>query len=494
MLNSTPQRKFSRNHGFSQAEVAQAATVVAQERPSKRLLINVTMGHRRLAMRQLLVSTLVGTLTMLSLYIAERVSPTLDQASLETWIIVTVAYIFLRGALSVWIFSHSPADMARSVVKRLLPLGLVLLTAAQWMWCINLFINDTFSVHVFILFAGLLGVSIAVMGMWPTIPIATVCYLATAWPPFFIRLYQVDWTTGPILLILVICVGLVLWSCVFLEVKQIKSILDGSDETDLLVDRLNTAIADQATANTLLNAMRKSATAELESRSIFFSSASHDFRQRLHAMKLLCRSALDESECQKLVNVPLNRLADAVEDVEHYITELLDFARIDGQNLNPNKGHVKLQPLFQQLDLTFEDVATAKGVNLSVRATEISLNTDPAMMQRILENLISNAIKFSSGGRVLVAARPRQGGVAIEIWDQGPGILPEAHAKIFTPFHQSSVGDTTLGGVGLGLAVVKRFIDCMQYEISVRSRVGSGTVMTVLIPAIDVLQSAKMEV
>ena len=87
-----------------------------------------------------------------------------------------------------------------------------------------------------------------------------------------------------------------------------------------------------------------------------------------------------------------------------------------------------------------------------------------------------------------MAARRRERAVAIEIWDQGPGILPDAQAAIFTPFYQSSVGHKGVGGVGLGLAVVKRFVDCMGYEIYVRSRVGHGTVMTVLVPADDVFE------
>ena len=108
-------------------------------------------------------------------------------------------------------------------------------------------------------------------------------------------------------------------------------------------------------------------------------------------------------------------------------------------------------------------------------------------MQRVLENLVSNAIKFSTNHRVLVAARRREGAVAIQIWDQGPGIVPEAQAAIFTPFYQSSVGRKGVEGVGLGLAVVKRFVDCLGYEIRVRSRVGRGTVMTVLVPENDVV-------
>ena len=489
MHESTTRRRFSQDHGFTQAEVAEAATMVASERRGRRLFLNVTMGHRRLAMRQVTVSSVVGAVTMLSLYLAERAVPTIDRMTLNTWALATLVNIVVRAAMNYWMFTHSPAEMANSIARRLVPLIVVLLTAAQWIWCINLFIGHVLSIHVVILFAGFLGVSVAVMGMWPTTPIATAIYLLTAWPPFFLGLYQADWAPLPILFIVGLSVALVLWACVFLEVHQVQSILNRSDEAALLLARLHETNVELKAANGLLDSMRQSARSELESRSMFFSSASHDFRQRLHAMKLLSRSAIDEaSSIPTKVNAPLNRLADAVEDVEHYITELLDFARFDGSSLIPCKSTVKLQQLFQQLDLNFEQVASANGVNLGFRTTGVVLHTDPAMMQRVLENLVSNAIKFSAGRRVLVAARRRERAVAIEIWDQGPGILPDAQAAIFTPFYQSSVGHKGVGGVGLGLAVVKRFVDCMGYEIHVRSRVGHGTVMTVLVPADDVFE------
>jgi signal transduction histidine kinase len=185
---------------------------------------------------------------------------------------------------------------------------------------------------------------------------------------------------------LALCVALVLWARVFLEVNQIQSILDRSDEVDLLMARLHQTNAELTVANTALDSMRQSARSELETRSMFFASASHDFRQRLHAMKLLSRAAIDDVlATQPAANTPLNRLSDAVADVERYVTELLDFAREDNTTLKPNKATVELQDIFQQLDLAFEDVAAANRVILQIRATGVVLRTDPAMLQRVLE-------------------------------------------------------------------------------------------------------------
>ena len=483
-------RRFSRNHSFSRDEVAGAVTTVAGERRGRRLFLNVTMGHRRLAMRQVTVSSTVGALTMLSLYLSELSVPTLDQSAFQVWTLATIANIAARAGLNYWVFANQPTEMAGSVARRLVPLVVIVLNAVQWLWCIFLFVGAGLNTQVLVLFAGLLGVSVAVMGMWPTTPVGAVIYLVTSWPPFFFRLYQAQWMPLHDVVAVAVSVGLVLWACVFLEVNQVRSILDRSDQADLLMARLQEMNAELKVANSTLDVMRQTSKDELESRSMFFSAASHDFRQRLHAMKLLSHAAIQEAgDSRRRVNGPLSRLSEAVEDVERYISELLDFARTEGGGLTPTLSTIELQTLFQQLDLNFEDVAAAEKVRLHVRPTELVLRTDAGMIQRVLENLLSNAIKFSSGRRVLLSARRRGGTVAIEVWDQGPGILPEAQAAIFAPFYQSDVDHRHAGGVGLGLAVVKRFVDCLGYEINVRSRMGRGTVMTVLVPQSAVSES-----
>jgi signal transduction histidine kinase len=124
-----------------------------------------------------------------------------------------------------------------------------------------------------------------------------------------------------------------------------------------------------------------------------------------------------------------------------------------------------------------------KGTNLRFRRSRITLNSDFSMLLRILENLVSNALKFTRGG-VLVCARRRGQFLAIEVWDQGPGIKPEAHQRIFDAFYQETEDGSAAGnGVGLGLAIVKRFANRLGYQVEVRSALGKGTVFRVLVPA-----------
>jgi signal transduction histidine kinase len=203
-------------------------------------------------------------------------------------------------------------------------------------------------------------------------------------------------------------------------------------------------------------------------------------------MNLLSNAALSAAGGDKTESPSLKRLVDSVEDVERYVTDVLDFARFDGHAIHADRKRVELQPLFQRLELNFEDIASEQGVTLLFRSTEIVLFSDPSMLLRILENLVSNAIKFTSG-RVIVAARRRADAVAVQVWDQGTGIAADDQQAIFTPFYRSTTAEMNQRGVGLGLAVVKRFADCLGYKILVRSHLGRGSVMTLLVPLIDVV-------
>jgi signal transduction histidine kinase len=487
--NEEAMRTATRSKGtrprFSEAEIAEAAELMASEHRGKRLLMSVTKGHRTLAMRHGTAAIVVGGLTVAALYVIELKSPSVDARSLDAWFVFCVASIVSRTAMYVWLFnSYSPAEVVKSTALRLVPLAIALISAAQWIWSIELFASDRAGAASFVLFAGLVGNSVAVAGMWPTAPLAVLAYLTATWATLFHRLYIASPEADAIIVASAACVGVVLWASSYLQVHQVKNILNRSDEVDLLLARLHRANGELTAANSTLDAMNSTATAELEHRSMFFTSASHDFRQRLHAMNLLANAALSSTGDEGSESAPLRRLADCIEDVEHYVTHVLDFARFDRSATHPVCQRLELQSLFQKLELNFEDIATERGVTLVIRSTDVVLYTDASMLQRILENLISNAIKFTRK-RVLVATRKRGSAIAIQVWDQGDGIAPEDQAAIFTPFYRSRTADRHHGGVGLGLAVVQRFAECLGCEIRLRSQMGRGTVMTLLLPGGD---------
>jgi signal transduction histidine kinase len=139
--------------------------------------------------------------------------------------------------------------------------------------------------------------------------------------------------------------------------------------------------------------------------------------------------------------------------------------------------------VLQRLLVHFESMAEGRQVELRIRPTTAVLYTDERLLQRMLENLLANAIKFTRGG-VVVAARRRGDSYSIEVWDQGPGIPPQARDSIFTAFYQANVyEDSERVGFGLGLAIVKRLAERLDCQIELESRVGRGSVFKVMLPA-----------
>jgi signal transduction histidine kinase len=176
-----------------------------------------------------------------------------------------------------------------------------------------------------------------------------------------------------------------------------------------------------------------------------------------------------------------------VDDLETYMTDVLEFARLERASHDPVRKNVYLQHLFQSVDVAFEEIAMAKKIDLRIRATQLIVNTDGAMLLRILENLASNAIKFSRS-RVLLSARRRGPEVYIEVRDQGSGIPADSVESVFDAFYQGSYEPAQSGrGVGLGLAIVKRLVEALGYRMEVLSRPGSGTLMRVIVPSQDVV-------
>jgi two-component system, sensor histidine kinase len=240
--------------------------------------------------------------------------------------------------------------------------------------------------------------------------------------------------------------------------------------------RIEKAAADEA---------RGVAEAASRAKTQFFAAASHDLRQPLHAMGLFAealRQKTADAEVAPLVN-SINQSVDALEGL---FSELLDLTRIDAGGVEVNPAPVKMRDVFARLRLHFEPVAFEKGLALTFHGEQRVVHTDAVLLERILRNLVSNAIRYSNDGGVLVACRPRGGKLLIQVWDSGIGIGAEALARIFEEFYQVS-GQTPLQahqrkGLGLGLAIVKRLAQLLEAPLTVQSRLGKGTVFSLLVP------------
>jgi CheY-like chemotaxis protein/two-component sensor histidine kinase len=163
---------------------------------------------------------------------------------------------------------------------------------------------------------------------------------------------------------------------------------------------------------------------------------------------------------------------------------LLEISRLDSGSIQPRVEQVLVDEVFQLLEQEFTPLAASKGLSLRVRRSRIAIDSDPLLLQRVIRNLLANALRYTQRGGVLLAARPRGGLISIEIWDTGPGIRQTELDRIFEEFYrgESSKAENSGSGFGLGLSIVKRICGLLGHPLIVTTRPGTGTVFRVEVP------------
>ena len=218
-------------------------------------------------------------------------------------------------------------------------------------------------------------------------------------------------------------------------------------------------------------------------KSRFFAAASHDLRQPLHALSLF-----SEVLAQKISGNPeLSRLADqigsSVFSMQALLNALLDVSRLDANIIEVHSKHFPASQILDRIDQQYARAASDKGLSLRIRPCNCTLYSDPVLLERILLNLVSNAIRYTDQGSILVACRRREDGLLIQVWDTGIGIPADAHENIFQEFVQLNNPERDRNkGLGLGLAIVARMANLLGTSVTLRSRVGQGSVFSVRIP------------
>ncbi|NJM55380.1 MAG: response regulator [Verrucomicrobiae bacterium] len=218
----------------------------------------------------------------------------------------------------------------------------------------------------------------------------------------------------------------------------------------------------------------------------FIAAASHDILQPLNAARLYTAS-LVERELAPADRHLVNKLDASLVAVEEIFSALIEVSRIDAGRLEPEITAFPLAPMFDQLKLEFEPVATARGLSLKVMHTQAWVRSDRRMLKRVLQNLIQNAIKYTHEGGVLVGLRRHGEQAAISVYDNGPGIAAEHQSIIFQEFQR--LGDGGLErGAGLGLSIVERISRMLGARILLKSTVDKGTMFAIQVPLAPVGQ------
>jgi len=230
------------------------------------------------------------------------------------------------------------------------------------------------------------------------------------------------------------------------------------------------------------SAAREAAEQANEAKSRFLAAASHDLRQPIHAQGLfleaLSYSRLDEHQRRILDNAKAAGLAST-----DMLNTLLDFSRIEAGVVQPSMQPVDLHSLFYKMELDLAPLADAKGLIYRCRETELQILSDPALLELILRNLITNAIRYTERGGLLVAARRRRDHAILEVVDTGIGIAADQQREIFREFHQLGNSERDRRkGLGLGLAIVEGLASSLGHRLTLVSRVGRGSAFRLEVP------------
>ena len=212
----------------------------------------------------------------------------------------------------------------------------------------------------------------------------------------------------------------------------------------------------------------------------FLASAAHDLRQPVHALSLYADWLATEPEMARDISP---RILQSTRAINELFDSLFDLTRIDAGNYKVRLQHVDVEQLFADLKLQFEPVAAAKSIRLRTHASPMTLWADPVVLRRILGNLLSNALKHTSRGGVLLGLRRRSDMVIFEVWDTGVGIAREHQQAIFQEFFRVSQHQGTEDSLGLGLTIVSRLATLMGYQLALSSEANRGSVFRVMLPA-----------
>ena len=268
------------------------------------------------------------------------------------------------------------------------------------------------------------------------------------------------------------------------RVRTAEALRDSDGQLRRAAETLEQRVAERTAE---LEASRAEAEAANLGKTRFIAAASHDLLQPLHAARLFTAAMIDRD--------PRNDLGGKIDAslgaVESLLDALLDISKLDAGAFKPEKRPFALQPLFESLATAFAPTATRYGVELVIAPTSAFVDTDPAFLRRVLQNLLSNALRYGRAegrpGRVLLGCRRVGDALRIEVRDNGPGIAPDKQAVIFDEFvrlQPEDEGPREERGLGLGLAIVDRIARMLDLPVGLASAPGRGSTFSVTVPRV----------
>jgi signal transduction histidine kinase len=254
-------------------------------------------------------------------------------------------------------------------------------------------------------------------------------------------------------------------------------------------EELHSTLRRLEQSNIDLSAAKESAEQANLSKTRFLAAASHDVLQPLNAAHLSV-SALAEVQTSDEGRKLVRQVERSLETMEDLLRTLLDISKLDAGVVEPEISDVHLETLFSSLRSDFQPVAAMKGLTLKFLPASAAVRSDRTLLRRILQNIVSNALRYTRSGGVLVGTRHRGEIIRIDVADTGCGIPDDQREAVFEEFHRGTISaDAELagGGLGLGLAIVRRMAGALGHPVTFSSKVGRGTIFHIDVPVGSVL-------
>ncbi|WP_135078770.1 ATP-binding protein [Terasakiella sp. SH-1] len=277
----------------------------------------------------------------------------------------------------------------------------------------------------------------------------------------------------------------------YLQVSEAPT-LDGGT-VSLVID-----ITDRIEAEDRLEQARLESENANKAKSKFLAAASHDLRQPLHAIGMFLSALEDRRRKVNTDNAQgdlriINNISDSLEALRGLLNALLDISKLDAGVMKAEKEPVMLRPLVERLIKQYSALAEEKGLILKSFCPDLAVHSDPVLLERVLSNLMSNAVRYTQEGGILLGARRRGDEVLLQVSDTGVGIPKDKVNDIFVEFQQlDNPARDRRRGLGLGLAIVERVVALLNHNLGVKSVHGKGTTFTLQVPK-DELQVIEAE-
>ncbi len=426
---------------------------------------DIYAGRVQLLRRQM--PTVLGAIIIAATLLVIILWPMANSLLLILWLLANYVLALTRWQL-LRQFDRSPPTGA--AVKRWARLFILLSAVSGLIWgapgILFLFPDDPLYLAVLTMF--LLGVTAAPLASLSVFPLAYGLFAAATMGQLSIGLFMLGEVQFYVLAFLaLVFLGVSLMFSRLIHRTLIRSLVLRYENLDLVEGlKEQKEIAEQANI----------------AKSRFLAAASHDLRQPLHALGLFINT-LETQLHQSGYDDLFKKINSSVAALDDLFNAILDISKLDAGVVEVNPSHFQVGPMMEKIVNEFKPQAQEKGLYLHMESCAEVVKTDAVLLERIVRNLVSNAIRYTQRGVVKLACEPADSGVRIEVSDTGPGIPEEELENIFSEFHQLHNPERDRNkGLGLGLAIVRRLADLLRHPLLVDSSVGEGSVFCIDVP------------